>query len=463
MKKLLLFLLLAIGLSGTALAAPAPVSEGVRIAVIDSGVSTSIVSPDSLLPGRDYSDSNGTQDVYGHGTQVTQLITGTADGLISGVCPSAKVVPMVTGAYIQGTYSDMWFNGIHASSAQAIRDAVDVYGCQIINCSYAGANFSQTELEAVEYAVAQGAIVVAGAGNEGGDALRYPGAYEPVLCVGACNMDGTLASLSQHHNQVDLLALGTNLLVEDLDGSVTLASGTSLSTPIVAGTLAQIWTDNPGLTAQQVTDRLLDSCRVIDGWRVLDTAVTLDPFWHQGALVLNKETAASSLRGFGDVSARSYCFDAVTWAVDKKITTGTGVGTFSPEDPCTVAQILTFLWRAAGSPASGTDSPDVPDDAWYADAAAWAWDQGLTEGTLFSGDAPCTRSMAVNYLWRLAGSPASGKADFADVPQSAPYAQAAAWAVDMGITTGTGADTFSPDSPCTRGQIMTFLYRNAAI
>ena len=161
-----------------------------------------------------------------------------------------------------------------------------------------------------------------------------------------------------------------------------------------------------------------------------------------------------------------YCADPVLWAVDKGVTTGTGDGsTFSPANTCSVSEILTFLWRAKNAPAPTIANPYTAGsaDGWFQDAAVWAYENGLTADGPFPAGEPCTRSMVVTYLWKLAGSPAASGSDFSDVSADASYAQAVAWAVSEGITTGTGDGTaFSPDKTCTRGEIVTFLFRALA-
>lgn len=164
--------------------------------------------------------------------------------------------------------------------------------------------------------------------------------------------------------------------------------------------------------------------------------------------------------GFSDVPESAYYAKPVVWAVDQGITGGTGNGKFSPGRTCTQAQILTFLWRAKGSPEpAGTATlSGVKESAYYYKAALWAKEQGMI-GDTFSADAPCTRAMAVTYLWKQAGSPDASAAGFTDVPSEADYAQAVAWAVEQGVTGGTGNNQFSPTRACTRGQIVTFLCR----
>ena len=170
-------------------------------------------------------------------------------------------------------------------------------------------------------------------------------------------------------------------------------------------------------------------------------------------------------RVFVDVKTGDYFYDAVLWAVEKGITNGTSAETFSPEDPCTRAQIVTFLWRAAGSPVVNyaMDLSDVAGDAYYAEAVRWALSEGITTGTsdqTFSPDATCTREQAVTFLYRAAGSPAvSGESAFEDVGADAYYARAVAWAAQNGVTNGISQALFGTGSDCTRAQIVTFLYR----
>ena len=186
------------------------------------------------------------------------------------------------------------------------------------------------------------------------------------------------------------------------------------------------------------------------------------PPW--AALPAGVEPPVPTVGGFSDVRENAYYADAVLWAVENGITSGTSATTFSPNNTCTTAQILTFLWRANGSPAASGGNPftDVSASAYYYQAARWAREKGLISGSAFNGDTPCTRAATVTYLWKLAGQPSAGASGFTDVPSSASYAQAVAWAVQEGITSGTSASTFSPNNTCTRAQIVTFLYRDMA-
>lgn len=167
---------------------------------------------------------------------------------------------------------------------------------------------------------------------------------------------------------------------------------------------------------------------------------------------------------FTDVSTDAYYYKAVKWAQEKEITGGIGNDLFGPDAACTRAQIVTFLWRAAGSPEpkSMSSFSDVPADSYYAKAVAWAVENGITTGTgdgKFSPEATCTRAQSVTFLCRAVGKPFEGEVVFSDVPADSYYANAVAWAVKNKVTNGVAEGLFGPDNSCTRAQIVTFLYR----
>ena len=181
-------------------------------------------------------------------------------------------------------------------------------------------------------------------------------------------------------------------------------------------------------------------------------------------VTVSAEFAEIETLDFADVPTDAYYYEAVKWAAKKGITGGIGNGLFGPNQPCTRAQIVTFLWRAAGSPEPKTMSSfaDVSMDAYYAKAVAWAVENGITTGTgdgKFSPDATCTRAQSVTFLFRAIGKLVDSKAEFSDVLTDSYYANAVAWAVENGVTNGIGDGLFGPDNSCTRAQIVTFLYR----
>ena len=180
-----------------------------------------------------------------------------------------------------------------------------------------------------------------------------------------------------------------------------------------------------------------------------------------------KEEFPDLPNSFSDLAPSDFCYDAVMWAVGRDITGGIGNYTFGPNLPCTRAQAVTFLWRAAGSPEPETRAmpfTDVPVGSYYYNAVLWAIENGITEGTsdtMFSPDATCSRAQIVTFLWRAGGSPAaSGNSAFTDVASDAYYAAAVIWAEKNDITGGIGGGLFGSNNNCTRAQIVTFLYRS---
>jgi hypothetical protein len=174
------------------------------------------------------------------------------------------------------------------------------------------------------------------------------------------------------------------------------------------------------------------------------------------------------VQSFRDVPADAYYADAVAWAVKKAVTNGTSADTFSPDDTCTRAQVVTFLWRAAGEPGPTTQTnpfADVEADAYYYKAVLWAVEKNITKGisaTQFDPDGKCTRAQVVTFQHRAAGEPTvTANNPFSDVANGEYFYNAVLWAVDKGITKGTTATTFSPNDSCTRAQVVTFLYRGA--
>ena len=175
-------------------------------------------------------------------------------------------------------------------------------------------------------------------------------------------------------------------------------------------------------------------------------------------------SALATSTTFTDVSATAYYKEPVAWAVEKGITNGTSATTFSPDNTCTRDQILTFLWRAAGSPESKNHAgkfADVKETDYFYKAAHWAAETDIIvlKGNRFDPHTPCTRAATVEYIWRYAGAPAAEGASFKDVSPNTELETAVSWAVKNGVTNGTSATTFSPDNTCTRAQIVTFLYR----
>lgn len=428
-------------------------SEEIRIAIIDTGISTTAVSAERIAAGKNYIlPQEDTEDQLGHGTAVASVIVGSESAQVTGICPAATLVPLV---YSSRSAAGKDVQGGGDMLSQIIYDAVDVYGCRIINISSGAKSGSDALRKACDYAEEKGVLVVASAGNAGltdPNAIYYPGAYENVVSVGACDETGKVADFSQKNSTVDLLACGVDLLMASVAGKPVLGQGTSFAAAVVSGMAAKLWLAQPELTAAQVREQLLGLTRSVDGWNVLETdaAIVAQPA---------EQTA------FSDVRSTDYFSTAVLWAKDAGVTGGTSKTTFSPSAVCTRGQTMTFLWRAAGSPETETLSgfADVDADSYCAKAVAWAVESGISTGTgngCFSPNAVCTRGQIVALLYRAAGSPETTDTavEFSDVAPGAYYADAVRWASANGIANGTGSGKFSPDAVCTRGQIVTFLY-----
>ena len=225
------------------------------------------------------------------------------------------------------------------------------------------------------------------------------------------------------------------------------------------------------LTVDPDKGYVLDSLTVLDG-KDKEIKLTEKNGKYTFKMPASKVTVEAMFKAAGnnpfiDVPAGSYYEDAVVWAVEKGITSGTSAVTFDPNGNCTRAQAVTFLWRAAGSPAPKTkvmSFTDVPSGSYYETAVLWAMEQGITKGTsdtAFSPNASCTRAQIVTFLWRANGSPAvSGNSAFTDVAADAYYAAAVAWAEKNSVTGGIGNGLFGSGNTCTRAQIVTFIYRS---
>ena len=220
------------------------------------------------------------------------------------------------------------------------------------------------------------------------------------------------------------------------------------------GLLGELFTRNTGVLVEECVSAYVEQelGKVIPA--SLYSAPRKDQVWTTG--------------GFSDVKPTSFYYQPVLWAVEQQITKGITATTFGPDRSCTRGHMATFLWRMAGSPDPEGSSAftDLASGAFYVDAVAWASEQGITSGTgggRFSPNRPCTREQMVTFLYRAAGSPAVTQwADFTDVDEDSFAYEAVSWAAQEGITEGTGGKRFSPESPCTRGQMMTFLYRFAS-
>ena len=229
----------------------------VRIAILDSGISSQIIASENLDEGLNYiKPLDGTEDTIGHGTAVASIIVGSENAGLEGICPQAVLVPFV---YCAEDYLGRTVNADAITIGEMIYEAVDTFDCDIINISAASAKDDKYLREAVEYAIEQGVIVIACAGNTNlttPENVYYPGVYEDVICVGAVNGGGVVSDFSQRGAYLDFTAPGEEIPVADMDGEAVYVTGTSFATAYVTGLVANICMDNPYVKQTQTSENV---------------------------------------------------------------------------------------------------------------------------------------------------------------------------------------------------------------
>lgn len=247
----------------------------VRIAILDSGISTAVIDPESLEGGLNMiKPLSDTEDTIGHGTAVASIIVGSEAAGVEGICPQAVLIPLV---YCAADYLGRTENADAVMVGEMIREAVDTFHCDIINISSASTTDDSSLREAVEYALNQGVIVITCAGNANltaPGAIYYPGAYDGVICVGSVNAEGQVSDFSQRGDDIDFVAPGEELPAATMDGERTSVTGTSFAAAYVTGIVAGILTEQPGLrensedfsatVLEQLKQRAEDICE--PGW-----------------------------------------------------------------------------------------------------------------------------------------------------------------------------------------------------
>ena len=447
--------LLAVVLAPRAQAA----EPAVRIAFIDSGISTKHIAQDQVAAGKNYVFPEAdTQDRIGHGTATAGLVLGAEDQGIIGVCPDALAVPLVVvDAYPSGTIQ----NGGPAALCDAIYDAVDLFDCQIINISLCTTQDSAELRAAADYAESRGVILIAAVGNDGEDGQTYyPAAYETVVAVGSADGDQA-AAFSQ--DGADILAPGTGLLTATNRNADTPTSvaGTSYSCTIISGICARILAAYPAMTPAEMrqclfglaTDMLEPGFDRRSGWGVVATNLDIpSPYW--------------------DVPETLWSRDSILQVSGQGLMNGIGGGRFAPDEAVTRAMFATILYRLSGTPAvtGQLGFHDVDAGAYYADAVVWASEMQIMEGYgngLFGPDDPVTREQVVALFWRYNGRPITEStvlADFADTEEISPWAtDAFSWAVSLGIVNGPGDGTLAPGGTATRAEIAQLVAAIAAM
>lgn len=384
------------------LSANAAQTQPVRVAFLDSGICVKHLDAAQVEAGENFVfPARDTDDRIGHGTATAGIVLGSAELGLTGLCPTAVAVPLVC--------SDLYPTGVSAPGdaaviARAIRAAVDEYGCRVINVSM-GLTEDDPELRAaVEYALERGAVIVSAVGNDNltePDRVYYPAAYEGVIGVGAA--DGTQAAAFSQRNHVDVLAPGTALeTVTNRNAAETvLRSGTSYACAYVSGLCAALLTAQPELTAQEVRDALFSMAEDVG-------QPGFDPDSGWGLVQMWDEERAEGSGGaeFADIDGH-WAADSITFCTERGLFSGVGGGRFEPNGVMTRAMFAVILYRLEGEPeCNGTaDFTDVNGEAWYADAVCWAAENGIVSGVgngRFAPNDGITREQVVTLLYRCA-------------------------------------------------------------
>ena len=388
-----------------------------------------------------------------------RLLETQSIGNVSLQCEEIRTIPVTfsqSGSRVVLRYGEAESGSSSASNADAASITIDglplTIGSFDENDSATVENVSSGRYLLTVIPRGDGATVtVNGEPAENGMATISGGYYTRTVTVTITAADGSTTRtytiyLNPENSGTDYYTLNFETNGGSKITALRKSSGTTVDltayTPTRSGYIFTGWYADKALTEKITEVKLTGSTTVYAGWQ---------------------EAAESP---FTDVPKGSYYEEAVNWAVAQGITAGTTATTFSPDATCTRAQAVTFLWRAAGSPAPQSHAmpfTDVAEGSYYHDAVLWAVENGITKGTsdtAFSPNATCTRGQFVTFLWRSQKSPASGSVNpFTDVAADAYYANAVLWAAENGVTSGTTATTFSPNNTCTRAQIVTFLFR----
>jgi len=444
----------------------------VVIAVVDSGVNSGPEFGTRLLPGKSFSGNDPLVDSLGHGTSVAAVAAAEANNGIGGVgvCSRCTILP-VQVADANGRVP--W-----SAAASGIVWAVD-QGADILNLSFGSQSPSGVLSDAIDYATSRGVVVFAAAGNSGTDTAVYPAAYADVISVAAHDQGFNRHSWSSYGQWVDLAAPGCDLGISW--GTPTTVCGTSFASPWAAGTAALLLSVDGAMSVAQV-EAAIENTTVPNDWvrtGRMDASLLLRGGVANLDPVRPRISAGSvDLTGQyrGNVTRIDLTVDGMVAASDKSPT----AGRFELLWDASTAVAGDHTLQVEAVDASGNSVPggavsvqvyegsgfdDVVRNSFYDTAVTWMVNSSITSGTsptTFGPDSPVTRAQLATFLWRYAGNPtATNPAGFDDTATNAWYSPAVDWLVDTGITTGTTPTTYSPDSPVTRAQLATFLWRYA--
>ena len=459
MKKLLIMILLLITLTTSVFAEGA-----VRIAIIDTGISSVAISKDKIAEGKNYIVENGsTEDTVGHGTSIASIIIGSQKAYLAGICEDVVLVPLV----FYSRENDLTTKGDVALLARMIKDAKDIYNCDIINISSGVKTYTPALVDVIKYVSDKGTLVVSAAGNDGDGTVYYPGAFENVLCIGGLNEEKNAAwKDSNAHSGVDILTPGERVYVSSMKGNRMVVSGTSYSAAWASGAIAKLMSEYPYLTAVRAGQILCASADDL-GEAGFDN--------QNGYGRLNMKTAreyAEAGQIFRDVKSNDWFFGNVNFCADNHLIDGTSKAEFSPQEKLTRAVLVESLYRLDGKPFSNLISfEDVAADSKFADAVSWAKQNGIVNGvskTIFAPEDNITREQIATIIYRFAVFKGYAVAEYEntdissynDANNISDYAKTAMqYAIGANLIKGKTAQMLHPKDNITRAEISAVLER----
>lgn len=467
MKKILILIsLLMIFMTEAAFAA------SVKIGVIDTGITQkeNIFDSKRIIEGKNYVlENDGTEDKVGHGTRVASLIIGTIDGEISSPSKESQIVPLV---YYSEYPSGVAVNGGIEAICDALYDAINIYGCKIINISSGVPKENEELKKAVDYAEDKGVLIVSACGNDG-DIVYYPAAYSTVIGVGSYNENLEPSEFSSGGNGIDLLFSGENIKAVSIKNAndYELVEGTSYSAALITSYAAAALEDYPSLLPHQIRYFMRISCDDIcdEGYDEKSGYGAFNPnlFYEKLSLFDKGEISC-----FLDVKKEDWYFDSVCYSEQNRLFFGVSDTEFAPNEPLTRAMLVTVLYRAEGEPTVNKDISflDVESGSYYENALIWANQNGIVNGvseTEFAPDINITREQIAAIIYRYAKLKNTAiedaweiQLDYTDLANISDYAlEAVMYCKDKDIMQGRENNTFYPKSNATRAETATILQR----
>ena len=469
MKKALIFLILLLTIFTTEAAFAAPVTIG----VIDTGITQKedIFDSARIIDGKNYvSESDGTVDKVGHGTRVAGLIIGTLDGEIVSPSKESQIVPLV---YYSEYPSGVALNGGIDAICGAIYDAIDIYGCKVINISSGVPKENEELKKAVDYAEEKGVLIVSACGNDAGT-IYYPAAYNTVIGVGSHNENLEPSDFSCSGNGIDFLFSGENIKAVSIKNAddYEIVEGSSYSAALITAHAAAALEVYPELLPHQIRYFMRISCDDIcgEGYDEKSGYGIFDPvLFYENLSLFDK----GEISCFSDVKKDDWYYGSICYAEQNRLLSGVSDTEFAPNEPLTRAELITALYRADGQ--SGFDMSvapftDVESGSECESAVIWAQQNGIVKGvseTEFAPDENITREQAAVIIYRYAKLKNivpeiefTIRLDYADSEHISDYAcEAVAYCTIAEIMQGCENNIFAPKASLTRAEAAAILQR----